>query len=56
MLVGICVEAGSVSLTIVFTYVVIVCFPIWRSTVDTYDRDLTHGRRPRRNWIARSRP
>ena len=21
-----------------------------------YDRDLTHGRRPRRNWIARSRP
>ena len=21
-----------------------------------YGRDLTHGRRPRRNWIARSRP
>src|SRR3981189_1292706 len=28
-------EAGSVSLTIVSIYVVIVCFPIWRSTVDT---------------------
>jgi len=28
-------EVGSVSLMIVFIYVVIVCFPIWRSTVDT---------------------
>jgi len=48
-------QARSVSLMIVFIYVVIVCFPNLALRSRYYGRDLTHGRRPRRNWIARSR-